>query len=78
MSYDTLHPNQPTFGRDEVFFFFFFLNFVRSSLLNHKTSKFKFFELQMQFFHPKFFGVTLSENPPEMGPQKINFFNGSS
>ena len=24
------HPNQPTFGRDEVYFFLFFLIFVRS------------------------------------------------
>ena len=34
MSSDTFHPNQPTFGHDEVHFFllpFFFLTFVRSS-----------------------------------------------
>ena len=35
MSQDTFYPNQPTFGRDEVYFFFFsfffFLNFERSS-----------------------------------------------
>ena len=34
MSQDTLHPNQPTFGRNEVYFFFSFffsLILVRSS-----------------------------------------------
>ena len=32
LKYDKpFHPNQPTFGHDEVYFSFFFPNFVRSS-----------------------------------------------
>ena len=71
------HPNQPTFGRDEVFFFFVFVNFVRSFSPKPQNMEIQFLckvvELQTQFFLPKFFWATSPEPP-----QKINFFNGSS
>ena len=79
------HPNQPTFGRDEVFSFFFplffFLNFVRSSCPKPQNNEIYFLckvvELQRQFFLPKFFWAT-PPGTPHNGAPKINFLNGSS
>ena len=75
MSQDTLsifHPNQPIFGRDEVYFFFFlffFLIFVRSSSPKPQHIEIYFLckvvELQMQVFLPKFFGATPPGTPPK-------------
>ena len=83
------HPNQPTFGRDEVYFFFsffpffslfsffFFLIFVRSSSPKPQNIEIEFLcevvELQTRFFLPKRFGAT---TPITL--QKIHFLNGSS
>ena len=65
------HPNQPTFGCNEIyfFFFFFFLIFVRSSSPKPQHIEIYFLckvgELQMQFFLPKFLGATPTGNPPK-------------
>ena len=82
------HPNQPTFGLDEIFFLsfclffplFFFLIFVRSSPKPQNIKIYflcKVVDLQTQFFLLKLFGAT-PPGTPKMGPQKINFLNGSS
>ena len=79
------HPNQPTFGRDEIFFSFFyfffpffFLIFVRSSfLLNHKTWKSNFcvklLSCKCNFFSRNFLGQ-LHRQPPENGALQNPFF----
>ena len=77
------HPSQPTFGRDEVYFFFFsffsfffFLNFVRSSSPKpqHIKSNFcvKLLSCKRNFFSRNFLGQ-LQRELPKMGPQKSNF-----
>ena len=70
------HPNQPTFGRDEVYFFvsfFFFLIYVRSSSPKPQHIRNLLFVqsrwVANAIFLPKFFGETSPGTP-----QKINFF----
>ena len=56
------HPNQPIFGRDEVYFFFFFVIFVRS-LFNPNTSKSNFCVKLLSCIH-NFLGQ-LNREPPQ-------------
>ena len=76
----SFHPNQPSFGRDEVFLFFpFFTNLVRSSKPQNIKIQFlcKVVKLQTQFVSKIFWG-RLRLKPPQNGPQKNQFFNGLS
>ena len=78
------HPNQPTFGHDEVHFFFysfsfplFFSQFLYSLLLlHHKTSKSKFcvklLSCKCNFFSRNFW-ATPSRTPQNGGPKKSIF-----
>ena len=76
------HPNQATFGRDQVYFFFFpfffFLIFVHSSSPKPQHIEIYFLckvvELQTQVFLPKFFGATPPGTPQKWGPKKSIFW----
>ena len=63
------------------FFLFFFLNFVRSYSPKPQNMEFNFcvklFELQTQFFLPKFFGKLFWKSP-KMGPQKSIFLTAQA
>ena len=79
------YPNQPTFGRDEVFLFlfpfliffflFFFLIFVRSSSPKPQNIEILFLckvvELQMQFFFPKIFVATPLGTPSKWAQKSV-------
>ena len=76
-------PTNPLLAAMSFFFHFsfFFLNLVCSFSPKPQNIEIyvlcKVIELQTLFFHPKLFGAT-TQKPPEMGSQKINFFNGLS
>ena len=64
------------------FSFFFFLNLVRSSSPKPQNIEISFLcevvEVHTQLCLLKCFWGNSPGNPPKMGPQKINFLNGSS
>ena len=72
-----LHPHQPTFGRDEIYYFFSlsFLNLRSSPHPQNLEINFlcKVVELQTQFCLPKIFLVT-PPGTPQNEPPKNQFF----
>ena len=75
--------NQPTFGRDEFFSFFFpFFSFFFFLNISPKPQNIEIMcevvEVHTQLCLLKFFWGNSPGNPPKMGPQKIKFLNGSS